>query len=143
MTPLSAGVEHIINGIGEIIEKESTIVWRLIILSLLTVSLVVQYRLPLLDDKIDKFLPELEVITVENAPEIEELARFGQGVIDSVEWAPDGSHVAVLTPAGVWIYDFQDLHKAPRLIPTRGAAAISPNWNSVEAAPDFRAHSTL
>jgi WD40 repeat protein len=38
------------------------------------------------------------------------------GVIDQVEWSPDGATIAVASSVGVWLYDANDLDAAPRLL---------------------------
>lgn len=62
-------------------------------------------------------LPDLVPITADNADEIVELARYGDGVFgSSLAWSPDGQTLAVAGSLGVWLYDGDDLEAPPRLI---------------------------
>ncbi len=45
------------------------------------------------------------VITPENAAQVRELARFGQGKVNDVAVSPEGKMAAVATDIGVWLYD--------------------------------------
>jgi WD40 repeat protein len=60
-------------------------------------------------------------ITADNANEIVELARYGDGVFgSSLAWSPDGETLAVAGSLGVWLYDGDDLEAPPRLIDMDG-----------------------
>lgn len=50
-------------------------------------------------------LPELQLIGVENAPQIASVGRLGQGVIADFAWSPDSRSLAVATTIGVWLRD--------------------------------------
>jgi WD40 repeat protein len=61
--------------------------------------------------------PPLEPITLDNADQIEELVRFGNGVFTgSLAYSPDGATLAVAGSIGIWLYDTSDFEQAPRLI---------------------------
>ncbi len=61
--------------------------------------------------------PILEPITLDNAEQVEELARFGNGVFTgSLAYSPDGKTLAVAGSIGVWLYDTADFEQTPRLI---------------------------
>jgi WD40 repeat protein len=61
-----------------------------------------------------------ESISVDNANEVEELWRIGNGSINSTVYAPDGSSFALSGALGIWIYDTADLEAEPRLLPIEG-----------------------
>ncbi len=51
-------------------------------------------------------LPEPgEAITVENAAQVQQRARWGRGVLETLAWSPDGGVLAVGTSVGVHLYD--------------------------------------
>ena len=61
--------------------------------------------------------PILEPITLDNAEQVEELARFGNGVFTgSLAYSPDGKTLAVAGSIGVWLYNTADFEQTPRLI---------------------------
>ncbi len=61
--------------------------------------------------------PRLEPITIDNANQIEELARFGNGVFTgSLAYSPDGKTLAVAGSIGIWLYDTSNFEQSPRLI---------------------------
>ena len=47
------------------------------------------------------------VITAENVDKVEELAKFGRGVIHDIDVHPDGDVVAVASGGGVWVYGLE------------------------------------
>lgn len=53
----------------------------------------------------DSSLPALEVITVDNADRIEELAVYGGGLVEDAEWSADGSILAISGSVGIQLYD--------------------------------------
>ncbi len=60
--------------------------------------------------------PQLQgaaVITPENAADVVELARLGQGSINQVALSPDGATLAVGTTLGIWTHDAADVTIAP------------------------------
>lgn len=68
--------------------------------------------------------PILEPITLDNAEQVEELARFGNGVFTgSLAYSPDGKTLAVAGSVGVWLYDTADFEQTPRLI--RRSASVT------------------
>jgi WD40 repeat protein len=60
---------------------------------------------------------EFEIITPDNAAQLQELARYGDGQFTSaLAWSPDGNTLAVGGSLGVWLYDARDWTVAPHLI---------------------------
>ncbi len=53
------------------------------------------------------------VITPQNAADMVELARLGQGSINQVALSPDGATLAVGTTLGIWTHDAADVSIAP------------------------------
>src|SRR4051812_35359114 len=53
----------------------------------------------------------LQKITSENASQLKQLVRFGNGTISKVIWSPDGQHLAFSGSLGVWIYRADALQK--------------------------------
>ena len=67
-------------------------------------------------------LLELDVITIENAEQIVEVARLGSGVVRRAALSPDGSLLAVAATLGVWLHDLDNPEAAPRLLEGQGGA---------------------
>src|SRR5687768_4016677 len=59
---------------------------------------------------------DLAPITPDNLADLEEIAMLGGGIIDQVEWSPDGATIAVASSVGVWLYDAFDLDAPPRFL---------------------------
>lgn len=75
-------------------------------------------------------LPPLEVITPENAGEIVQLARIGNGRISEMAWSPDGVMLGIASSLGVWLYDTAQPDSPPRLFEGQdGAASLAFNPN--------------
>jgi WD40 repeat protein len=75
-------------------------------------------------------LPPLEVITPENADEIVQLARIGNGVINEMAWSPDGVTLGIASSLGVWLYNTEQPAAPPRLFEGQDGAqslAFNPN----------------
>jgi WD40 repeat protein len=53
----------------------------------------------------DRELPSLEVITVENARQLQEIGTLGRGVATALDWHPNGEVLAVGSPTGLWLLD--------------------------------------
>lgn len=49
--------------------------------------------------------PELELITIQNINELEEVDRWGKGYISGTDISPDGKQIAVYTSTGIYLYD--------------------------------------
>ena len=63
-------------------------------------------------------LPSLEVITAENAGQVTELTRYGNGVLsNTLAFSPDGEKIAVGGSLGVWIFETDNLNTAPQFLP--------------------------
>jgi WD40 repeat protein len=60
---------------------------------------------------------DLQVITADNAAQLQELTRYGDGQFTSaLAWSPDGNTLAVGGTLGVWLYDVQDWNTLPQFI---------------------------
>jgi WD40 repeat protein len=59
-------------------------------------------------------------ITPDNIAQLEEQYMLGRGSISNISYTPDGEHLLVATPLGLWRYDAQDLSAEPELQPTTG-----------------------
>lgn len=53
--------------------------------------------------------PDLEVISVHNVNQIQEIARWGKGDIKGIALSPDGSTIAVSTKTGIYLYNRKTL----------------------------------
>jgi WD40 repeat protein len=71
----------------------------------------------------------LNPITPENAGEIEPLALWGRGIINSLSYSPDGSVLAVASSLGVYLYDVETLDAL-------GMFPASPGASNVAFSPD-------
>jgi WD40 repeat protein len=84
---------------------------------------------------------DYEVITLDNATRLEQIAVYGRGMVDDVEWSPDGQSVAAATSSGVWIYDANALDQLPiRITHSEGQmwdVEFSRNGQLLIAAGDF------
>lgn len=83
--------------------------------------------------------PQLQsdiVITTDNAAQVTELARLGQGSINNLALSADGSTLAISTTLGVWLHGADDLFAPPRLLETADALAVafSPDGQYVASA---------
>lgn len=56
-----------------------------------------------------------EVITPENASRLEQINRFGRGMIQDVAFSPDGQQLAVASTIGLWGYDLNRPHNEAQL----------------------------
>ncbi len=87
---------------------------------------------PALAQEASSTLPELELITAENAEKLTEIARLGDGKISQEVWSPDGRTLALSSSIGIWLYETYapykpDLNVQPRLLNSKGIIAFSPN----------------
>ena len=78
-------------------------------------------------------------ITLDNAAQVKELARLGQGWITGLTWSPNNKKLAIASSAGVWLYEADAPDKSPRLLAAQDAgpvvsAAFSPNGATLAAA---------
>src|SRR5688500_4165715 len=69
-------------------------------------------------------------ITTDNAAEIVQIARYGNGAVRTLTLSPDASQLAVATTIGVWIADLEDASSEPVLHEGQGGAS------SVSFSPD-------
>lgn len=53
----------------------------------------------------ERELLPLEVITAENAGQLQEIGILGRGAATSLDWHPDGDVLAVGSPTGIWLLD--------------------------------------
>jgi len=64
----------------------------------------------------------LEVLSVDNAEALTELARFGNGIFtEKGAWSPDGTTLVIGGSIGLWFYDMTDQQAPPRLVDLDGA----------------------
>lgn len=73
--------------------------------------------------------PDARTITANNIGQLTELYRLGKGILNDVQWSPDGRWLGVATGLGVYLYDAQTLELA-RFIDAGEAVwaiAFSPN----------------
>lgn len=56
-----------------------------------------------------------QVITPENADQLQLVQTLGRGKIIDADWSPDGEWFGVRTSRGVWLYPANDLSSAPEL----------------------------
>ena len=79
----------------------------------------------------DGLATSFESITPENADRLEQLAVLGGGVVNDIEWSPNGRTLAVASARGVWLYNPQNLKATPRLLEGHtdsvGVVAYSPD----------------
>ncbi|QPC84685.1 WD40 repeat domain-containing protein [Phototrophicus methaneseepsis] len=50
-------------------------------------------------------LSNLDIITAENAPELQQVGFVGRGTANALDWHPDGTILAVASMSGVWLLD--------------------------------------
>jgi WD40 repeat protein len=65
---------------------------------------------------------EYPVITPENAGQVGQVAILERGWINRIAWSPEGSMLAIATPAGIWLADMLDFDVPLRLLPTHSEA---------------------
>lgn len=85
--------------------------FSMICLWLIPMSLVVQAQ--------DSQPPDdREVISAENATQIIELARYGDGILtNALVWSPDGSRIAAGGSLGVWVFEADNRDAKPEFLP--------------------------
>lgn len=82
----------------------------------------------------DTFFPPppeyVDVITPENADQLELLATLGRGTIKNMMWSPDGTKLAVKSSIGLWLYD--ELDEEPFFIEGLSEyAAFDAAWDTI------------
>jgi WD40 repeat protein len=73
------------------------------------------------------------VIDVESAHQVQELARWGRGTTDDIEYSPDGSTLALASSLGIHLCDPESLHER-QFMPTSGwitDIAFSPDGSRI------------
>src|SRR5262245_46074204 len=93
--------------------------WRL--LTLLMLVLAVQpLSHPAQAQEAAPFLPsDLQIITANNAAQLEQVGIFGHGLISGGSWWPDhalawssdGQNIAVAGTVGIWLFNANDLQQ--------------------------------
>lgn len=68
---------------------------------------------------------ELPPISPGNALNITQLAQVGQGVVQAIQWSPDGKTMAVATTLGVYLYQADTLQELQRLETQRPVTLIN------------------
>jgi WD40 repeat protein len=77
-----------------------------------------------------------QTITLTNAAQMSELARYGRGVVNAAAWSPDGERLALATTLGVWLYEADDWDAEPSLLAGQEGAlsvAFSPDGQQIAA----------
>ena len=80
------------------------------------------------------------VIQPGNVGQLQEVARLGLGKAIQVEYAPDGSRVAVATPLGVYFYDTATYQQVGFIAAANELVrvAFSPDWRTMGKFFDLR-----
>jgi WD40 repeat protein len=82
-------------------------------------------------------LPPLEPITHENADQLVQVGRLGNGVVRGIAWSPDGSTLAIATSIGVWIHDADNPDDPPVLLEMEaGASSVAASDDLIAAGSD-------
>lgn len=91
---------------------------RYLSLFLAVVALVFLFsQLPKLNPAVSSESGEaLEVMTAENAHQIQRLDPFGRGNVSEMQFSPDGQWLAVRTTASVFLYDIANWQLEPRIL---------------------------
>lgn len=76
----------------------------------------------------DSVYDNLPVISIDNAPQIQQLSSIGGELQGRLVWSPDNIHLAVGTSVGIQVYDSQNLDTPPIQIDVAG---INFNFNEV------------
>ncbi len=79
-------------------------------------------------------------ITPANAAAVVQRARLGKGWVTDMAWTPDGTHLAVASTIGVFLYDASTLEEV-RYIPTDapvGSIAFAPDGQTLASGADDR-----
>jgi WD40 repeat protein len=72
--------------------------------------------------------PTPQVIMVENAGQLQELQRLGDGTVRVVSFSPNGETVAIGGSLGVWLFDAQTL-EVLHLLVGHDASVVSLDWS--------------
>lgn len=82
-------------------------------------------------------LPPLEQITAENADQLVQVGRLGNGVVRGLAWSPDGSTLAIATSLGVWVHDADNPDNPPALLEMdAGASSVAASDSLIAAGSD-------
>lgn len=84
--------------------------------------------------------PASSAITTANISRLHLASSLGRGRPLQALWAPDGKSIAVLTRAGIWLYDPSDLRAEPRWLPgldhALSSLTIDPSGKSIAAGAE-------
>src|SRR5258708_11234674 len=80
-------------------------------------------------------LPATALITPQNAGQVKQLTRFGNGTVGDISWSPMADTVAVTGSLGLWLYDAHNLNAQPRLLEI---PRLQNPKGSLEWSPDGR-----
>lgn len=67
----------------------------------------------------------LQPISVDSAARVEEVARWGRGLLNSVAWSPDGSTLAVGSSLGAYLYEAETLEAITLLYVGGGVGPVA------------------
>lgn len=71
-------------------------------------------------------LADLPPISLDNAAQLQPLARIGRGVVRGFDWSPQGDVLAVASSIGVWLHTLENPEAEPRLLEGQdGASSIA------------------
>lgn len=83
----------------------------------------------------ESILNNLQPITIDNAPQLSEIAILGRGTATVLDWRPDGEVLVVGTATGLWLLDAElNLIDHPPVIENVIAAAWNPTGTHIAVA---------
>ncbi len=98
----------------------------------LVVMFVIGYSQPASMQDVSPLPDNLQTITASNAGQLQQINQLGQGTVVETGWSPDSQRFAVVTTAGVALYDTPNFDQQTVFIPgyTR-LSRFSPDWSKV------------